>query len=716
MATILKLKSISNPSIVVNYGSRTRFLSKTPGPHNVAAETWGSYFNSSGEQVDNILSPSVHSSAPSGDKSVDDVKKRAPPQELGSPAQKPDEPQGEAPSDHQLEPSVENSSSDEHSLAPWKSPSPTPDESSSVHGPTPTSEKTPSIHRRTPTREKSPSIHGPTPSREKSPSVHGHTPTRERSPSIHVSSPSREKSPSVHGHTPTSVKSPSIQESTPTREKRPSVHGSTPTRWKSPVHELARARGKTPSVHVPAPARGKTPSVHVPSPARGKTPLAHMPDLARGKTPSVHVPAPARGKTPSVHMPSPARGKTPSVHMPSPVRGKTPLAHMPDLARGKTPSVHVPSPARGKTPLAHVPAPTRGKTPSAHVPAPARGNTPSAHVPAPARRKIPSVHVPDPGRGKTPSVHVPVPGQGKTPSAHGKPDTGKTFAVKTPRPPDDIPEPNFTGQLINGYHFESLISSGGAAVVYRVKKDGVLYAAKVSMMKCHRDGFVKETWENEFNILTSLNHHNIIKAYELFRHAGRMIMIMELVKGYDMDYFISNHSVRWRQKYLKTIAKQVFSALRYLHRQNIVHRDIKPDNILIGPKHTVKIIDFGGALKLTEVQKPEYRLPTFYTPVYAPPEVHTEDMRATRDTWARSFDVWSTGVTIYEALTGKFPFPIKHDLISRMSFFYKGPDFAALKNIDSNVVNLVKRCLDLNPSGRITARRALQSKYFWGVF
>ncbi|XP_071081143.1 uncharacterized protein [Haliotis cracherodii] len=285
-----------------------------------------------------------------------------------------------------------------------------------------------------------------------------------------------------------------------------------------------------------------------------------------------------------------------------------------------------------------------------------------------------------------------------------------TFAVPHPSAPTEPSTP--IGQTIKGYYFEDVIDSGGAAMVYRVKKNGLLYAAKVSLRTAIDGNFTVRTWENEYKILKSINHENIIKAYDLFQHNGKMFMILEYFEGNDMVHFITNYSVKWRQKHLKPIAKQILAGINYLHKNNIVHRDIKPDNILIGPRKNIKIIDFGGAIRLAPEQPPKDREMTFSTPAFSPPEVHRKDANVTSDKWIRSFDMWSMGITLYMAIAGEFPFSVGSNRNIKADVFDKGPDFDVLGRIDTQLLSLMKRCLDINPVGRITAKRALQHRYF----
>ncbi|XP_067687050.1 uncharacterized protein [Haliotis asinina] len=303
--------------------------------------------------------------------------------------------------------------------------------------------------------------------------------------------------------------------------------------------------------------------------------------------------------------------------------------------------------------------------------------------------------------------------QGSPVEAYAGSTNAETSANAGSHPFAPVGPPTFVGHTIKGYYFESIINSGGWGLVYRVRKEGVIYAAKVSLHKANDDSFAVRTWLNEYDILSSIDHPNFLKVYDLFRYDMKMVMIMEYFEGYDMIHFIRNFSLTWRQKHLKGIAKQLMTGLEYLHSKNIVHRDIKPENILIGPGNNAKIIDFGGAIDFEVHQTPQERHVTCSTSYYAPPEIHRGDARASSDDWIKSFDIWSMGVTLYGAIAGQYPFEIDSDRRIRASVFEKGPDYSVLKGTDSKLLSLMRKCLDTDPSSRITARRALQHRYFW---
>ncbi|XP_067660454.1 serine/threonine-protein kinase MARK1-like [Haliotis asinina] len=275
-------------------------------------------------------------------------------------------------------------------------------------------------------------------------------------------------------------------------------------------------------------------------------------------------------------------------------------------------------------------------------------------------------------------------------------------------------EDTLLGQTIRGYRFQYVIESGGTAIVYKVTKDGRTYAAKVSRRNSFNQETITKAWATEFRIMSHLRHKNIIQAYDLFTHRGLQVMIMEYFYGCDLADFIAWNNISQRHRALKKISRQILKAIKYVHQEDIVHRDLKPGNILIGKDLKVKIIDFGGAMKLSPEDTLQDRKPTISTPQYTPPEVHAGERRSASDICMKAFDMWSIGVTLYESSTRKMPF-LGNPSFGRNSSLTLS-DFSVLERRDRRLHSLVTKCLDMNPESRITAKTALKQKYFRRFF
>lgn len=150
----------------------------------------------------------------------------------------------------------------------------------------------------------------------------------------------------------------------------------------------------------------------------------------------------------------------------------------------------------------------------------------------------------------------------------------------------------------------------------------------------------------EIEILTSLQHENIICMYDSFETENEFVVVMEFARGELYDILEDDKSLPEQQ--VRVIAKQLVRALHYLHMNRIIHRDMKPQNILIGKNGAVKLADFGFARTLS--QQTVVLTSIKGTPLYMAPELVQEQP------YNLSVDLWSLGCICYELYYSKPPF------------------------------------------------------------
>ncbi|HWM67546.1 MAG TPA: serine/threonine-protein kinase [Steroidobacteraceae bacterium] len=209
---------------------------------------------------------------------------------------------------------------------------------------------------------------------------------------------------------------------------------------------------------------------------------------------------------------------------------------------------------------------------------------------------------------------------------------------------------------IGAYRVEKLLARGGMGEVYRAHRaDGqfekpvALKLARVEMTP--RAG----RFNNERQILASLEHPGIARLLDGgLTEDGRPYMVMELVEGSDILSYCRKHHLGWEERLI--LFGQVCEAVGYAHRHLVVHRDLKPNNILVSTDGRVKLLDFGIAklLGADEVLEAQATL-TLMTPDYAAPE----QMEGKPPTTAT--DVYALGVLLYQLLAGRPPWDL-HEL------------------------------------------------------
>ncbi|KAI9025086.1 hypothetical protein CLU79DRAFT_746222 [Phycomyces nitens] len=195
----------------------------------------------------------------------------------------------------------------------------------------------------------------------------------------------------------------------------------------------------------------------------------------------------------------------------------------------------------------------------------------------------------------------------------------------------------------------------------------------------------------EASLMLLLHHPHIVSLKEMVVLDPYYYLFMEYVNGGQLlDYIISHRKLK--EKQARNFARQIASALDYCHRNSIVHRDLKIENILISQSGQIKIIDFG----LSNLFSPRSHLSTFCGSLYfAAPELLNA-----RSYTGPEVDVWSFGVVLYVLVCGKVPFddqnmPILHEKIKRGVVDYPS-------HLSSECKNILSRMLVTNPAHRAT--------------
>ena len=206
------------------------------------------------------------------------------------------------------------------------------------------------------------------------------------------------------------------------------------------------------------------------------------------------------------------------------------------------------------------------------------------------------------------------------------------------------------GTLLNGYEIESTISQGGMAMVYRARRvrDGQIVALKVLREQYAADAEFVERFQREARAVASLTHANMVQVYESGEAAGWHFIAMEFVEGQDLKRYIREHGPLSVAEAVR-IAVAVCEVLDYAHRHGIIHRDVKPQNILLRRDGTVKVTDFGIARALSSVTITQTGTVLGSVQYLSPEQARGQPV-------GRAADIYALGVVLFEMLTGQLPF------------------------------------------------------------
>lgn len=208
------------------------------------------------------------------------------------------------------------------------------------------------------------------------------------------------------------------------------------------------------------------------------------------------------------------------------------------------------------------------------------------------------------------------------------------------------------GEIILGgrYIIESEIGTGGMAIVYKAKDKMLnrVVAVKVLRPEYKQDEEFVKRFDIEAKSAAGLSHPNIVSVYDVGIHEGLRYIVMEYVDGITLkEYIAKNGKVPWKTAF--AFASRICEALQHAHERKIVHRDIKPHNIMVGSDGSLKVMDFGIA-RATSASTMTLGSKVLGSAHYLSPEQARGGFTDERS------DLYSLGVCLYEMVTGRVPF------------------------------------------------------------
>ena len=257
---------------------------------------------------------------------------------------------------------------------------------------------------------------------------------------------------------------------------------------------------------------------------------------------------------------------------------------------------------------------------------------------------------------------------------------------------------------IENYAIGKHLGQGAYAVVKlgTQKKTKELVAIKTYEKYKLTDTRKKSGLKREIQILKMLDHPNTIKLYEVIDSVKNINLIMEFIGGLSLHTYMKKQALkRFEDSEAKSIFKQIVEAVNYCHSLNIVHRDIKLENVLIDKNKNIKVIDFGFS---TISHKSQMCKLFCGTPSYMAPEIVKN-----LDYIGQFADIWALGILLFAMLCGTMPFKGKND-----RELFKNIGFGKIvfpEHVDSSAQLLIKKILKNNPLERIACEDILNEQW-----
>lgn len=261
------------------------------------------------------------------------------------------------------------------------------------------------------------------------------------------------------------------------------------------------------------------------------------------------------------------------------------------------------------------------------------------------------------------------------------------------------------GQMLDQYELLDIVANSGMATIFRARdtEDGKIVAVKVPHLQYASDIVFHQRFLREEHIGLSLDHPGIIKVFNT-KEKSRLYLVMEYVEG----ELLSKRIQREHRLPVSTavdFAIQLCDILIYLHDRNVVHRDLKPDNVVILLDGKLKLIDFGIALD-TALRKITWT--GLSQPVGTPDYMSPEQIKGNRG--STRTDIYSLGIILYEMLTGKVPFHRQNVYTSMQAKMLENPvpPRQLRPEISPQLEEIILHAIERDPKERFASARELR--------
>ncbi|KAA1067154.1 hypothetical protein PGT21_013073 [Puccinia graminis f. sp. tritici] len=284
---------------------------------------------------------------------------------------------------------------------------------------------------------------------------------------------------------------------------------------------------------------------------------------------------------------------------------------------------------------------------------------------------------------------------------------------QSPSSPSPVPQPEHPS--LSDYQLTKRLGQGAWGDVYVARRriDNHPCAMKVMSKRNCAISSVYDTLKKEAHLLASIDHPFIVKIESAFQNQDFLFIGLELAVGGTFQDLLEQFAPM-EPGIAKGYVCQIILALDYLHENNIIHGDLKPENLLVSANGYLKLADFGLARRLTDHTPPNLIFGTVY---YMAPEMIDGSF------FGPSIDWWALGIILYQALFGRFPFDLQRlpnsshrfsrDDQNRVKLLIVSGEYRIPYPVSFPCLSFLKRLLSKSPNRRLLNRASIADEYVY---